>query len=334
MTQDWRNISIGDRAMFDGEIQALLLKRGTEQMTQRFDGDPLEQLTDDLLDSLFYTWVATREREMAPMDKRRRLFVDSIRHARVEMSEGMKNHPWGYGQFLTLLVSAVGQLMGASPENTGADFPLLRALARIVAVCEEWDEQDAAGYPKSAQGDSQPAASDTPDYPGEAWDELSEPPPKYWLTDEALTYVGVVLHRVQYRNGKRGGWIESHRNLRDNAQVLEEAMVWGEAVVSGDAVVTGMAHVRGQSRVEGTAEVNGWARIGGNARITDHAIISGEARVGDMTNIGGRASVGGNAWIQGTAIVGGEAVIAGATVVRGGRHGVDLVLDNDNGEEE
>jgi len=62
---------------------------------------------------------------------------------------------------------------------------------------------------------------------------------------EIREFCGIVLHRVYYGE-KRGGWIESVRNLSDetgDAQVSGNARVWGNARVSGNAQVWGNAQV-------------------------------------------------------------------------------------------
>ena len=353
MTEAWRQISGADRTMYADTMRSLLLERGEAGVAKYgsdFVGDPLVHLVEELLDSLFYAWVAQRERaaeDTASTDRRRRLFVDSIRHARVEMAEGMKNHPWEYGQFLTLLEGAVGQIMGARPVNTGADFPLLRALARVVAICEEWDEQDATGYPRKAQEShedaqegGQPDAGDTqePEHSGKPlsrpkqWNERWVLAAGYVFTTETKVHEytspadyrihpgiheSVTLHRVRYIDGTIGGWVESNRNLTGYARVLDEATVFGDAVVSANAVVSGKAQVYGHARVEGNAQVRHDAKVGGHARIADQACISGEARVFDDAVICDQAKVEDMAWVHGEAVICGQVEVAGTADVAG-----------------
>ena len=219
-------------------------------------------------------------------------FTVAVSNQRVDLDKKYANAAGKYRRFLSQLMQDVGILMSAPPATRSKQTIIL---ARIAATAEAWHDHE--------------------------YEIKEEPVAGYTLTGETLTHTGVVLHRIQYRDGTRGGWIESHSNLQGNARVLENAMVWGEAVVCGDAVVTDKAHVRGQARVEGNAAVRGEAKVGESARITDQAIISGEARVGGEAIVCEYARVRGNAWVHGNAIVGDKALIAANANINGGRHG-------------
>ena len=124
------------------------------------------------------------------------------------------------------------------------------------------------------------------------------------MTGETLAQGDRTLHRIQYRDGTRGSWIEEYRNLQGNARVLENAMVWDEAVVCGDAVVTGKAHVRGRARVEGNAEVSGEAKVGGKAIICENAKVWGR--------------------VSGNAVIAGNTVVEHGAVIIDPLHGVEI----------
>lgn len=74
---------------------------------------------------------------------------------------------------------------------------------------------------------------------------------KYKLTEEKISYCGNILYRIQatedypcgVKCGELGGFVESTKNLSDNAWVSGDAMVSGDARVSGDACVRGNARV-------------------------------------------------------------------------------------------
>ena len=96
---------------------------------------------------------------------------------------------------------------------------------------------------------------------------------KYKLTEEKISYCGNILYRIQatedypcgVKCGELGGFVESTKNLSDNAWVSGDAMVSGDARVSGDACV------RGNARVSYNARVSGDACVRGNARVSDNA---------------------------------------------------------------
>ena len=63
---DWRSLNDADRAEFNawvsGELQ-IRAAHGKESYGDRFQGDPLKHLKEELLDELVYLYYAMRERE-------------------------------------------------------------------------------------------------------------------------------------------------------------------------------------------------------------------------------------------------------------------------------
>ena len=275
MTEAWRQISGADRTMYVGTMRSLLLERGEAGVAKYgsdFVGDPLVHLVEELLDGLFYAWVAQRERaaeDTASTDRRRRLFVQSIRHERICNVEMWKHGKWPYENFVAALSSEVLGLMVAKPVNDDDGAALTHALAKIVAICETWDWQYP---PKDAQEGGQPDAGDTqePEHSGKPlsrpkqWNERWVLAAGYVFTTETKVHEytspadyrihpgiheSVTLHRVRYIDGTIGGWVESNRNLTGYARVLDDATVFGDAVVSANAVVSGKAQVYGLSLI-------------------------------------------------------------------------------------
>ena len=65
--EKWRHISENDRANFLGDVVASMAERqrgGEEKYGNEFRGDPLSQAWEELLDGLFYIWIAMRKAEI------------------------------------------------------------------------------------------------------------------------------------------------------------------------------------------------------------------------------------------------------------------------------
>ena len=138
------------------------------------------------------------------------------------------------------------------------------------------------------------------------------------LKDQKLEFNNTVLYRVQYENGKLGGWIESEDNLDQdgNCQVLEDGKVYGNAKVQGNAWVFGEAQVYNNAVVNGVARVSGQSKVFGYAIVTDDTIVMDQARVRKNAWITGISKIMGNAVITDNAAledttVSGDARIAG-----------------------
>ena len=109
------------------------------------------------------------------------------------------------------------------------------------------------------------------------------------LTEELkVTLSGVALFRIRatvniekfnVEKGDLGGWVETEKNLLENAWVSGNAQVSGNARVYGNARVSGNAQVSGNARVSGNALVSGDAQVSGNAR------VYGDARFAKVTGL-------------------------------------------------
>jgi len=91
---------------------------------------------------------------------------------------------------------------------------------------------------------------------------------KYKLTDKYITHHGRKLFQImaikdflngdfKIKKGDLGGYIESYKNLSDNAWVYDNAKVYGKAKVFGNASVMHESEVLGKSKVFENAEVSG-----------------------------------------------------------------------------
>lgn len=85
---------------------------------------------------------------------------------------------------------------------------------------------------------------------------------KYKLTNEAINFKGVILHRIQalkdfsfVKAKDFGGWIEKEENLSQfgEAWIYENAKVYGSAKVYEHAKVYECANVHGNAKVYGSA---------------------------------------------------------------------------------
>lgn len=113
---------------------------------------------------------------------------------------------------------------------------------------------------------------------------------KYELTNETMRLdlyrpdkPYVILRRIKYANGKKGGWLEGYRNLNNCGKcvVLDNAMVFDEARVCEEAIVRGNARVFQNARVEGKAIVEDEASISGHAGIADNVILRHNSKMYD-----------------------------------------------------
>lgn len=147
---------------------------------------------------------------------------------------------------------------------------------------------------------------------------------KYELTEDTKIVDGHTLHRIRFREtfrsvrlGEMGGYVESLKNIADEALVTGDAMVYGQAKVTGNAQVTGQARVLGNAIVCGRAIVCGEAVVCSNARIYGLAMVTENAHIGGMAMIRCKARVYGNAHIGGCARIGGAARISGTVSIDG-----------------
>lgn len=164
------------------------------------------------------------------------------------------------------------------------------------------------------------------------------PEAKFELTDETITVEDHILHRIRalkdnpvagVRVGDLGGFVETMRNLQEDAWVAGDACVFGNARVWGYAWVNGNARISGDARVTGYARVCGDAVVCGDAMVYGDAIVSGDAcvygnahvfchaHVTDHARVYGHARVYDNARICGDALVYGRAKVCGNAEVFG-----------------
>ena len=94
------------------------------------------------------------------------------------------------------------------------------------------------------------------------------------LENDTINVEGRTLYRIEavkdfchVKNGEKGGYIESEKNLSQD----DNAWVYGNARVYENAWVYGEAHVFDDSRVYGNALVGGNARVFGNAWVNSGA---------------------------------------------------------------
>ena len=145
-------------------------------------------------------------------------------------------------------------------------------------------------------------------------------------TDLTIEIGGKTLFRIEatrgieklgVKKGDLGGFVESEKNLSDNAWVSGNARVYDNAQVYGDALVSGDAQVSGDAWVYGDARVYGNAQVSGDAWVYDNAQVYGDARVYGNAQVSGDAQVYGNAQVYGDALVSGDAQVYGDALVSG-----------------
>ena len=144
------------------------------------------------------------------------------------------------------------------------------------------------------------------------------------LTEETIKHEGRTLYRIEYLDGKKGGFVESYLNLSQEGfcRVLEESKVYDDGIVSDDAIVTGNAEVYGHARVRGKARVEGLAKVYEhavvleNTRVRDSTRIYGYSRIKGSAHILGKSMVYGNAVARDNCIISGNALVYGEAIVR------------------
>lgn len=90
------------------------------------------------------------------------------------------------------------------------------------------------------------------------------------LTEETIQWQGHTLHRIEAtrdsywaKAGDLGGFVESERNLRDDAWVADEAKVWGSAYLLDRSLARDNAQVFDKCTLMDTVTVAGNSRICG-----------------------------------------------------------------------
>ncbi len=103
----------------------------------------------------------------------------------------------------------------------------------------------------------------------------------YLLKSDTMIIEGVkgyledtILYRIYYKDGTKGGWIESTNNLdaSNGARVLDEA------IVDYNARVAKCAKVYGNAKVSVNARIYGSAQVGGNAILYD-CYVGGDTKI-------------------------------------------------------
>ena len=118
----------------------------------------------------------------------------------------------------------------------------------------------------------------------EDWEEEHT---KYILNEnEVLEFLGRTLYRIVYKDGTKGGWLESYDNLSQegDCKVLNEAKAYGDSQIYENAVISGNARIEdsnvcGNSKVEGSAIILDSASVYENAVVSDNAVIIGEVNI-------------------------------------------------------
>ena len=114
------------------------------------------------------------------------------------------------------------------------------------------------------------------------------------LTDDKIQHNGRTLYRIRalkdipiqhVKKGDLGGYVESLKNLDNNAWVSDNAWVFGDAKVFGNAEVYGIAVVYSGAWVSDNARVSGNAEVYGNARVFGNAEVFGKAKVKNNDNV-------------------------------------------------
>lgn len=167
-----------------------------------------------------------------------------------------------------------------------------------------------------------------------------------FLSSDAYVHRIRATRDLPYHNVKKGdlgGWVQSYKNLRDEAWVADSAIVMDKAVVCGQALVEEEAQVIQHARVQDNANVRGHAllcqksaasgnaEIMGNAAMYDHTRASGDASLSENVRLENWAEVKGRSHISGWACIGHGAVITGNTSISGHSYigGHSLIQDVD-----
>jgi carbonic anhydrase/acetyltransferase-like protein (isoleucine patch superfamily) len=140
-------------------------------------------------------------------------------------------------------------------------------------------------------------------------------------SDDTIKVGSSTLFRVTYKDGTKGGYVESEKNISGNGKVLGNARVYGNATVSGDAVIKGDAEisesaiVSGQAVVSGKSRIHGEAHIYGKSEIFGEAVVSGGVVVSRNAKVYGKAVVADSAYISDNAQVYGRATVYDNAVI-------------------
>ena len=94
------------------------------------------------------------------------------------------------------------------------------------------------------------------------------------MTEETIQWQGCTLHRIEAtrdsywaKAGDLGGFVESERNLRDDAWVADEAKVWGSAYLLDRSLARDSAQVFDKCVLMDMVEVRGGSRIHGRGTV-------------------------------------------------------------------
>ena len=144
--------------------------------------------------------------------------------------------------------------------------------------------------------------------------------------NDTIKLSGVILKRVTYSDGSKGGYAEKESNIQGGGMVMGNAKIYGNAKVTdnakiyGDAIISGNAQIKGNARIYGNAKVTSNASVYGNTRVYDNAKIAGTAKVYEEATIHGNSRVYDTAQVYGNAKVYGKAKVYGDAKVYGNSH--------------
>lgn len=90
MESDWRDLSIEERQKYEKWIIEETITRqtvGRLKYGDEFQGDPLQHLKEELLDALFYCWVAMRQRSVIELENINQ--TDTVRDCHLEVESDL-----------------------------------------------------------------------------------------------------------------------------------------------------------------------------------------------------------------------------------------------------
>lgn len=125
----------------------------------------------------------------------------------------------------------------------------------------------------------------------------------------------VVLTKDHPKYGKRGtvgGWVESYKNLKENAWVAEEAAVIENAVLKGNAFAGGYSLIEENAVMEDNSKAFNLATVKGNARLNKNSVICGVGCAKGCSLATDNATIAGMSVIEGTAVLEGDGKLLGA----------------------
>ena len=137
---------------------------------------------------------------------------------------------------------------------------------------------------------------------------------KYRLTDEAIEFNGVTLHRIEalkdfgcVKKGDIGGFVQSERNLshHGNCWIFNDAKAYANSYVEANAVLSCNA------RICDDAIASGYSFITNDSIVCGRAVIYNKAKISHNAFIGGNAGVYGNSDITGFSKVVGHSNVTG-----------------------